>query len=42
MCLVLELLLGMRKGICFVCVDFFSFSVPSYYLLPTMFDWGPA
>lgn len=43
MCLVLELvLLGMRKGICFVCVDFSSFLLPSYYLLPTMSDWGPA
>lgn len=42
MCLVLELvLLGMMRGICFVCVDFFFFS-PPLLLLPTMFDWGHA
>lgn len=34
-------LLGMMRGICFVCVDFFFFFIsPPLLLLPTMFDIG--
>lgn len=33
---------GDEEGDLFCMCGFFSFTLSSYYLLPTMFDWGPA